>query len=73
MARQLLLFDRLIDTHEIVARIEAVTPQAVRDLAARLVSQSKPSVTVVGAGRKGATYAHMAERLMHDARPSRAA
>jgi predicted Zn-dependent peptidase len=73
MARQLLLFDRLIDTKEIVARIEAVTPEAVRDLAARLVSQSKPSVTVVGAGRKGATYAHMAERLMDDARPSRAA
>jgi predicted Zn-dependent peptidase len=73
MARQLLLFDRLIDTKEIVARIEAVTPEAVRDLAARLVTRSKPSVTIVGAGRRGAAHASMAERLMHEARPSRAA
>jgi predicted Zn-dependent peptidase len=63
MARQLLLFNRLIDTKEIVARIEAVTPEAVRTLAAGLLAGSRPSIAVVGAGRKGATYAHMAERL----------
>ena len=73
MARQLLLFDRLIDTKEIVARIEAVTPEAVRALAARLISASKPCVTIVGAGRKGASYARLAERMMQVPLPSRAA
>jgi predicted Zn-dependent peptidase len=63
MARQLLLFDKLIDTGEIVARIEAVTPEAVCALAAGLITGSKPSITVVGAGRKGTTYAHMTERM----------
>jgi predicted Zn-dependent peptidase len=66
MARQLLLFDRLIDTKEIVDRIDAVTPDAARAIAARLLTQSRPSVTIVGAGRKGATYARTAERLMQD-------
>ena len=42
MARQLLLFDRLIDTAEIVERIEAVTAEAVRELAAKLVAGSPP-------------------------------
>ena len=37
MARQLLLFDRLIDTTEIVDRIESVTAEAVRELAAKLI------------------------------------
>jgi len=73
MARQLLLFDRLIDAKEIVARIEAVTPEAIRALATRLLTASRPTVTVVGAGRRGAAYAHMAERMMQDAMPSRAA
>jgi predicted Zn-dependent peptidase len=63
MARQLLLFDKLIDTKEVITRIEAVTPEAVRTLAARLLTGCKPSITVVGAGRKGATYAGMAERM----------
>jgi predicted Zn-dependent peptidase len=70
MARQLLLFDRLIDTKEIVARIEAVTPEAVRTLASGLLTASRPSIAVVGSGRKGTTYAHMAERMMLDARGS---
>jgi predicted Zn-dependent peptidase len=63
MARQLLLFNRLIDTKEIVERIDAVTPEAVREVAAKLLTRSRPSVTVVGAGRKGASYARAAERL----------
>jgi predicted Zn-dependent peptidase len=64
MARQLLLFDRLIDTKEVVARIEAVTPEAARMLAAGLMSACKPAITVVGAGRKGAAYADLAERMV---------
>jgi predicted Zn-dependent peptidase len=64
MARQLLLFDRLIDTKEVIARIEAVAPEAVRTLAAGLMSACKPSITVVGAGRKGAAYADLTERMV---------
>jgi predicted Zn-dependent peptidase len=64
MARQLLLFDKLIDTKEVIARIEAVTPESVRTLAAGLLTGCKPSVTVVGAGRKGATHAETAERMI---------
>jgi len=71
MARQLLLFNRLIDTKEIVGRIESVTPEAVRTLAAKLLTAAKPSITVVGAGRKGTTYARMAERMMSDGVGSR--
>jgi predicted Zn-dependent peptidase len=64
MARQLLLFDRLIETNEVVARIEAVTAEDIRTLAARLMTASKPSITVVGAGRQGTAYAAMAERMV---------
>jgi predicted Zn-dependent peptidase len=60
MARQLLLFDRLIEPAELVERIDAVTPDAVQALAARLVSGAPPSVAVVGAGRKGEAFARMA-------------
>ena len=33
-------------------------------LAAGLMSASKPSITIVGAGRKGTAYAQMAERMV---------
>jgi predicted Zn-dependent peptidase len=62
-ARQLLLFDRLIDTAEIVERIDSVTAEATRELAAKIIGEAKPSVAVVGAGRKGESYAAMAERM----------
>ena len=66
MARQLLLFDRLMDTPELIERIDSVTAEAVRDLAAKLVSGSPPSVAVVGAGRKGEAFARRAaERVVH--------
>jgi predicted Zn-dependent peptidase len=63
MARQLLLFDRLIDTPELVERIEGVSAEAVRSLAARLLTGTRPSVAIVGAGRKSDTYARLAEGL----------
>jgi predicted Zn-dependent peptidase len=72
MARQMLVFNRLIDTKEIIDKIEAVTPEAVRTLAAKLLSQSKPSATVVGAGRKGLVYARTAASVAHDQPLSRA-
>jgi predicted Zn-dependent peptidase len=60
MARQLLLFDRLMEPPELIERIDAVTAEAVRELAANLVSASPPSVAVVGAGRRGEDFARMA-------------
>ena len=60
MARQLLLFDRLIEPPELIERIDSVTAERVRELAAKLVSTSQPSVAVVGAGRKGQGFARMA-------------
>jgi predicted Zn-dependent peptidase len=63
MARQLLLFDRLIETKEIVERIESVSAEAIRQLAAKLISEQRPSVAVVGAGRKAESYAAMAESV----------
>jgi predicted Zn-dependent peptidase len=63
MARQLLLFDRLIDTPELVERIDSVSPDAVRALAARLVTGTRPSVAIVGAGRKSDSYARQAEAM----------
>jgi predicted Zn-dependent peptidase len=62
MARQLLLFDRLMETAELVDRIETVSAEAIRTLAAGLVTQ-RPSVAIVGAGRKGEAYARQAERM----------
>jgi predicted Zn-dependent peptidase len=60
MARQLLLFDRLMDAPELIERIDVVTADAVRDLAAGLITGSQPSVTIVGAGRKGEGFARQA-------------
>jgi predicted Zn-dependent peptidase len=62
MARQLLLFDRLIDATELVERIENVTADDVRELAGKLVGGAPPAVAVVGAGRKAEAFAQMAER-----------
>jgi predicted Zn-dependent peptidase len=60
MARQLLLFDRLMEPPELIERIDSVTAEAVRELAAKLVSGAQPSVAVVGAGRKGQSFARLA-------------
>jgi predicted Zn-dependent peptidase len=68
MARQLLLFDRLIEPAELIERIDQVTAEGVRELAAGLVSGSLPSVAVVGAGRKGEAFAQRAvERVANAA------
>src|SRR5262249_16642889 len=59
MARQLLLFGRLLGTSELIARIDGVTAQAARALAARLFT-TEPSVVVVGAGENGEHFARCA-------------
>jgi predicted Zn-dependent peptidase len=62
LARQILAFDRHLTAEELIERVEAVTPQAVRDIAAVLVTGSPMSFALVGAGEKGSSYAQLAER-----------
>lgn len=57
MARQLLIFDRLVPPQELVDRIEAVTPERIRAVAERLARSAPPSIAVVGAGRRSGDYA----------------
>jgi len=68
MARQLLLFDRLVEPPELIERIDGVTAEGVRELAAKLVSGAQPSVAVVGAGRKGQGFAEKAAERVATAR-----
>ena len=60
MARQLLLFDRLIGAPELIARIDSVTADAARKLAAELFGKVHPSVVVVGAGCNSEYFARTA-------------
>ena len=48
MARQLLLFGRLIPVDELVARVEAISVEDVRDLAGRIFGGSAPTLATVG-------------------------
>jgi len=61
MARQLLLFGRLVETAELVEKIEGVTPEATRAFAEGLIA-GPASVAVVGAGPTSAAYATQAEK-----------
>jgi predicted Zn-dependent peptidase len=63
MARQLLVFDRLVPVSELTERVEGVTAEAVRALAERLMTGARPSVAIVGAGRKSEVFARQAERM----------
>ena len=60
MARQMMLFDRLVTPADLVARVDAVTPESVRTFAARLLDGKPPSAVLVGAGRKAAAFARQA-------------
>ena len=66
MARQLLAFDRLIDTDELIARIEGVTATDLTQHAGR-VATGRPSVAVVGAGKRSRAFAERAERMISKA------
>lgn len=50
MARQLLAFDRLLTADELIAKVDAVTAEHVRETAERLVTGSDLAIAVVGAG-----------------------
>lgn len=53
MSRQLLAHDRLLTTEELIDRVESVTAADVRDVAARIRSNSPLSIALVGAGKQG--------------------
>jgi predicted Zn-dependent peptidase len=63
MARQLLMFGRLIPLDEIVARIDAVTADDVRAAAACLLRDGPPTVAAVGPLRKLPDYDRIAARF----------
>ena len=64
IARQVLAFDRLVPTEELVERVESVTPERSREAARRIVLGSGMSIAVVGAGKKGRDIASRAmERI----------
>ncbi len=63
MARQLLLFERIIGAKELIERVEAVTGDSIRSFAANLISHQAPAAVVVGAGKKSDGYARMVERV----------
>jgi predicted Zn-dependent peptidase len=53
MARQILAFNRLVPAEELIDRVESVTPTMVRETASRIVTGSKLSFALVGAGSGG--------------------
>jgi predicted Zn-dependent peptidase len=56
MARQLLAQDRLIPIAELIERVDAVDPDAIKAFAQRL-TEEMPAVAVIGSGRKSADQA----------------
>ncbi len=48
VARQILLFGRLIPVEEIMERLQALTPGRLMDLADRMFAQSDPTLTALG-------------------------
>ena len=65
IARQTLLYDRVIPTEELVARVEAVSASGVQDFAAQMLAGKPASVAIVGGGRKGETLAQRAAATFH--------
>jgi predicted Zn-dependent peptidase len=53
MARQMLALGRLVPTAELVEKVDAVDSEQVRALAERLVTGSKLSFALAGAGKAG--------------------
>lgn len=63
MARQLQSYGKLISPPELVACVNAVTKDAVRDVAARVAS-AKPTVGIVGSGKKSLKQAERTAEIM---------
>lgn len=67
MARHMMAYDRLIAPSELIERVEEVTAETLRALAASLVHRAAPSIAVVGAGARSAKYASAMERRLLEA------
>ena len=63
MARQLLMFGRVIPLEEIVTRIDAVTTEAVTTAAALLLTEGKPTMAAVGPLKKLPDYDTITKRF----------
>ena len=63
MARHLLSHGALIPPHELVDRVDAVTRPAIQAVAARIAS-SKPTVAIVGSGKKSRAQAERTAKIM---------
>jgi predicted Zn-dependent peptidase len=63
MARHLLTHGELIPSQELVARVDAVTRTAVRDVASR-IANAAPTVAVVGSGKKSNAQAQRTAAIM---------
>lgn len=50
LGRQLLVFDRLIPVEEMVANVDAVSPEHVRNVARMICDSTSPSIAIVGPG-----------------------
>jgi predicted Zn-dependent peptidase len=60
MARQTLLFNRLVTPAELIERVEGVTAEGIRTFAEAMIKRTRPSVAVVGAGRRSQAHADAA-------------
>lgn len=60
MARQLLVYDRVLSPAELIERVDAVTEQQLQSLAGRILAANPASVVVVGAGARSADHAERA-------------
>jgi len=64
MARHLLAHGRLLTAEELIARVDDVTPERIREHAARLEAGPRPTVAIVGAGKRGRANAKKAEQIL---------
>ncbi|MGI9381617.1 MAG: M16 family metallopeptidase [Methyloligellaceae bacterium] len=63
LARQMLVFDRPLSNEELTAKIEAVTPEKIRNFAQCLFGSSRPSLACVGASQHHAEVEELAEKF----------
>jgi predicted Zn-dependent peptidase len=66
MARQLLAQDRFVAISELIAEVEAVDHDRIKDFAARLRGEAA-SVVVIGSGKKSAAQATRVAALFNPA------
>ena len=63
LARSVAVWDRVPPLEETLARIEAVTPEAVRAFAEGVVARAAPAVALLGPVRRAPSQARLAERM----------